>query len=87
MDNLKKGTSILHYWTIRYLLIISVGLLITTIATFWWIQEESMENRMQTTGLLAQEFADLSVSNGSILPICVSSLQTRKDRCCSPCPR
>jgi signal transduction histidine kinase len=67
MDNLKKGTSILHYWTIRYLLIISVGLLITTIATFWWIQEESMENRMQTTGLLAQEFADLSVSNGSIL--------------------
>ncbi|MFF2911955.1 ATP-binding protein [Paenibacillus sp. NPDC057934] len=66
MDKLNKGTSILYYWTIRYLLIISIGLLITTAATFWWIQQEAMENRMQTTALLAQEFADLSVKDGSI---------------------
>lgn len=66
MDNVKKGTSILFYWTLRYLLIISIGLLITTIATFLWVQQDAMENRMQTTSLLAQEFADLSVKNGSV---------------------
>ncbi|OBZ08804.1 hypothetical protein A8L34_21835 [Bacillus sp. FJAT-27264] len=66
MDKLNKGTSILHYWTIRYLLIISIGLLITTAATFWWIRQEAMENRMQTIALLAQEFADLSAKDDSI---------------------
>lgn len=71
MDKLKrsgaKRTSILSYWTIRYLLIISVGLLLTALTTFWWIQQETMSNRMQTTGLLAQEIADRSVNNeGSI---------------------
>jgi signal transduction histidine kinase len=71
MDNLKKSspkrTSILSYWTIRYLIIISVGLLLTALTTFWWIQQEAMSNRMQTTGLLAQEIADRSVNHeGSI---------------------
>lgn len=61
MDDMKKRTSILSYWTIRYLLIISIGLLITALLTFWWIQQEAMDNRMQTTGLLAQEIADRSV--------------------------
>lgn len=71
MDKLKrskgKRTSILSYWTIRYLIIISVGLLLAALTTFWWIQQEAMSNRMQTTGLLAQEIADRSVSSeGSI---------------------
>lgn len=61
MDNLRKQTSILSYWTIRYLIIISIGLLIASLTTFWWIKQESMDNRMQTTGLLAQEIADRSV--------------------------
>ncbi|KGE19274.1 sensor histidine kinase [Paenibacillus wynnii] len=61
MDNLRKQTSILSYWTIRYLIIISIGLLITALTTFWWIKQEAMDNRMQTTGLLAQEIADRSV--------------------------
>ncbi|MDQ0195456.1 sensor histidine kinase [Paenibacillus wynnii] len=61
MDNLKKQTSILSYWTIRYLIIISIGLLVTALTTFWWIKQEAMDNRMQTTGLLAQEIADRSV--------------------------
>ncbi|OMD57712.1 MULTISPECIES: HAMP domain-containing sensor histidine kinase [Paenibacillus] len=71
MDNLKrnnaKRTSILSYWTIRYLLIISVGLLLTALATLWWIRQEAMSNRLQTAGLLAQEIADRSLNmEGSI---------------------
>ncbi|MNI03625.1 Alkaline phosphatase synthesis sensor protein PhoR [compost metagenome] len=63
----KKRTSILSYWTVRYLLIIGTGLLLTALVTFWWIQQEAMNNRMQTTALLAQEIADRSVSaDGSL---------------------
>lgn len=68
MDKLRKQTSILYYWTIRYLVIISIGLLVTALATFWWIRQEAMDNRMQTTGLLAQEIADRSVGvDGSVV--------------------
>jgi two-component system, sensor histidine kinase len=67
MDKLNRQTSILSYWTIRYLIIISIGLLLTALATFWWIRQEAMDNRMQTTGLLAQEIADRSLGpDGSI---------------------
>jgi signal transduction histidine kinase len=73
MDNMnnrtKKPTSILSYWTVRYLLIISIGLLLTALVTFWWIQQEAMNNRMQTTGLLAQEIADRSVGTDGQLAI------------------
>ncbi|ASA25947.1 HAMP domain-containing sensor histidine kinase [Paenibacillus donghaensis] len=68
MDPLKQSgrphrTSILFYWTVRYLLIISIGLLLVGLVTFWWIRQEAMDNRMQTTALLAQEIADRSISS------------------------
>ncbi|WP_019913411.1 HAMP domain-containing sensor histidine kinase [Paenibacillus sp. HW567] len=84
MDHLKKRrkhTSILSYWTIRYLLIISSGLLLTALVTFWWIQQEAMNNRMQTTGLLAQEIADRSIGadgNLNITPALDSLIEDRK---------
>ncbi|MEK4062647.1 MULTISPECIES: sensor histidine kinase [Paenibacillus] len=81
MDNLKKRTSILFYWTVRYLLIISIGLLLTALVTFWWIQQEAMNNRMQTTGLLAQEIADRSVGtdgNMNISPTLSKLVEDRK---------
>lgn len=69
MKQPRARTSILAYWTLRYLLIISVGLLLTALVTFWWIQQEAMNNRMQTTGLLAQEIADRSVNAAGELEI------------------
>ncbi|MFD1909620.1 hypothetical protein ACFSQ7_45170 [Paenibacillus rhizoplanae] len=41
----------------------------TALFTFWWIQQEAMNNRMQTTGLLAQEIADRSVDTDGQLAI------------------
>lgn len=72
MDQIKqrqgpRQTSILSYWTVRYLLIISIGLVITALATFFWIRQEVMENRMQTAGLLAQEIADRSPGPGGLI--------------------
>ncbi|MBW4082380.1 HAMP domain-containing sensor histidine kinase [Paenibacillus sp. S150] len=82
MDHLrrKKHTSILSYWTVRYLLIIGTGLLLTALVTFWWIQQEAMNNRMQTTGLLAQEIADRSVSADGSLNIPPGLDQLIEDR-------
>lgn len=76
----KKPTSILSYWTVRYLLIISIGLLLTALVTFWWIQQEAMNNRMQTTGLLAQEIADRSVGPDGKLAITKSLDKLVEDR-------
>ncbi|NQX47517.1 HAMP domain-containing histidine kinase [Paenibacillus tritici] len=84
MDNMnkraRKHTSILSYWTLRYLLIISIGLLLTALFTFWWIQQEAMNNRMQTTGLLAQEIADRSVGTDGKLAINPSLDKLVEDR-------
>lgn len=85
MDNMRrrqkrKPTSILFYWTLRYLLIISIGLLLAAVFTFWWIQQEAMDNRMQTTGLLAQEIADRSVDSDGKLEIIPSLNKLVEDR-------
>lgn len=67
MARVKRQTSILTYWTVRYLVIISVGLLAAGLLTFWWIREEAADNRLQTSGLLAQEIADqMSGPSGSV---------------------
>ncbi|ETT33631.1 HAMP domain-containing sensor histidine kinase [Paenibacillus sp. FSL P4-0338] len=78
--NKKKTTSILTYWTLRYLLIISIGLLVTALFTFWWMQQEAMSNRMQTTGLLAQEIADRSVDTDGQLAITPNLNKLVEDR-------
>lgn len=78
--NKKKTTSILTYWTLRYLLIISIGLLLTALFTLWWMQQEAMSNRMQTTGLLAQEIADRSVDTDGQLAITPNLNRLVEDR-------
>ncbi|WP_151733250.1 sensor histidine kinase ['Paenibacillus yunnanensis' Narsing Rao et al. 2020] len=76
----KKRTSILSYWTIRYLLIISSGLLLIALVTFWWIQREAMNNRMQTTALLAQEIADRSIGADGTMKISPGLANLVEDR-------
>ncbi|QSF45737.1 sensor histidine kinase [Paenibacillus tianjinensis] len=83
MDRMKqppRRTSILSYWTLRYLIIISIGLLLTALVTFWWIQQEAMNNRMQTTALLAQEIADRSVSSDGTMQISPTLAKLVEDR-------
>lgn len=75
-----RRTSILSYWTIRYLIIISIGLLLAAAATFWWIREEAMSNRMQTTGLMAQEIADRTVGEDGQLRVPSGLVHLIEDR-------
>lgn len=54
----KKMTSILSYWTRRYILILVVGMTLITLFAVYWIRETASDNRQKTAGLLGQEIAD-----------------------------
>ncbi|MBW5447569.1 HAMP domain-containing protein [Cohnella sp. CFH 77786] len=58
MDRKLKQTSLLSYWTIRYFIILCAGLLALAAAAVWWTHRETLDSRLQTVQLLAQELAD-----------------------------
>ncbi len=68
MDRKLKQTSILSYWTMRYFLILCVGLLALAASSLWWINRETLDSRLQTVELLVQEIADrINSTNGTIV--------------------
>lgn len=61
----KKRTSLLTYWTTRYLISLCIGLLLLGIGSFWWIRHTTIENRLNLLKYLAEETADqISQSSG-----------------------
>ncbi|AZB41547.1 sensor histidine kinase [Bacillus sp. FJAT-42376] len=54
----KKRTTLLKYWTTRYLFSLCIGLLILGIGSFWWIRQTTIENRLNLLEYLAAESAD-----------------------------
>ncbi|MEF3306935.1 HAMP domain-containing sensor histidine kinase [Paenibacillus sp. GYB003] len=77
-----KSTSILSYWTFRYVLILCVGLLLVASVAVVWVRQATMDNRMQMTGLLAQEIADRVASDGNapVLPPYLDDLIEKRKR-------
>ncbi len=68
MDRKLKQTSLLSYWTMRYFLILCVGLLALAAISVWWTNRERLDSRLQTVQLLVQEIADrFEVPNGIIV--------------------
>ncbi|RCX22520.1 signal transduction histidine kinase [Fontibacillus phaseoli] len=65
----KKQTSILSYWTIRYFIILCLGLAIIALAAVYWIRETAMDNRLKTTGLLGQEISERVAAPGGEIVI------------------
>lgn len=75
-----KQTSILSYWTVRYFLILFAGLLVIAAAAVWWTRQQTMDSRLQTVELLAQDIADrLSGEDGTVTvpPYLTQLLQKR----------
>lgn len=67
MDRKVKQASLLSYWTMRYFIILLVGLLLLAAAAIWWTNHETLDSRLQTVELLAQEIADrLNGTEGKI---------------------
>ncbi|MFY4775844.1 HAMP domain-containing sensor histidine kinase [Metabacillus sp. RGM 3146] len=58
-------TSLLTYWTTRYLISLCIGLLLLGAGSFWWIRHTTIENRLNLLEYLADETADqVSQSSG-----------------------
>jgi signal transduction histidine kinase len=55
--NNKKRTTLLRYWTTRYLLTLFIGLAILAAGSLWWIQKTTLENRLNLLEYLAVETA------------------------------
>ncbi|MDQ0059187.1 sensor histidine kinase [Paenibacillus harenae] len=67
MDRQIKQTSLLTYWTMRYFIILLVGLVLLAATAVWWTNRETLDSRLQTVELLAQEIAArLSGPEGTI---------------------
>jgi two-component system, sensor histidine kinase len=68
VDRTVKQTSILSYWTVRYFIILVAGLLVIAAAAVWWTKQQTMDSRLQTVELLAQDIADrLSGEDGTVV--------------------
>lgn len=60
----RKSTSILSYWTVRYVVILCAGLLLVALVSVLWVRQTAMTNGLQMMGLLAQEIAERVSSDG-----------------------
>lgn len=61
----KKRTTLLKYWTTRYLVTLIIGLILLGAGSLWWIQKTTLENRLKLMEYLAVETANrLTQSNG-----------------------
>lgn len=66
--NLRKQTSLLSYWTARYFIILCIGLLVLAAAAVWWTKQQTMDSRLQTVEVLAQDIADrLNGPDGTVV--------------------
>lgn len=54
----KKRTTLLRYWTTRYLITLFAGLFILAAGSLWWIRHTTLENRLNIMEYLAVETAD-----------------------------
>ncbi|THF84554.1 ATP-binding protein [Cohnella fermenti] len=64
-----RKTSILSYWTLRYIVILCVGFTIIALCALYWIRDTAKDNRLKTAGLLGQEIADRVSSEDGTLAI------------------
>jgi signal transduction histidine kinase len=61
----KKRTTLLKYWTTRYLVTLIIGLILLGAGSLWWIQKTTLENRLNLMEYLAVETANrVTQSNG-----------------------
>ncbi|WP_226537392.1 sensor histidine kinase [Fictibacillus halophilus] len=59
----KNRTTLLRYWTTRYLVTLFIGLLILGVFSLWWIRHTTLENRLTLMEYVAAETADRIASS------------------------
>ena len=77
----KKRTPLLRYWTTRYLLTLTTGLLVLSIFSLWWMEKTALEYRLSLLKYLADETADRALKdNGQIVigPLLTEIIEERE---------
>lgn len=76
----KKRTTLLRYWTTRYLITLIVGLLLLGAGSLWWIKQTTIANRLNLMEYLAIETAgrvELENENMGVGPFFDRMLEAR----------
>ncbi|RFU66134.1 sensor histidine kinase [Bacillus sp. V59.32b] len=64
----KKRTTLLRYWTTRYVMTLFVGLIFLGVFSMWWMQQTALEYRLNLLKYLADETSDRAIKeNGQIV--------------------
>ena len=78
---IKKRTTLIRYWTTRYLITLTTGLLILSAVSFWWMEKTALEYRLNLLKYLAEETADRAIKgNGQIVvgPVLSKAIEERE---------
>lgn len=67
--NNQKRVSLLRYWTTRYVITLCIGLAVIALISAIWIRHSTLNHRLNTVELLAQEIADrfVEISEGRVI--------------------
>lgn len=65
----KKRTTLLRYWTTRYLVTLVIGLIILGAGSLWWIQKTTLENRLNLMEYLAVETANRVIQSDGMMGV------------------
>ncbi len=78
---IKKRTTLLRYWTTRYILTLVSGVLVLSYMSYWWMENTALEYRLSLLNYLADETADRAIKeNGQIVigPILAQTVEERE---------
>ncbi len=65
----KKRTTLLRYWTTRYLATLIIGLILLGAGSLWWIQKTTLENRLNLMEYLAVETANRVIQSNGMMEV------------------
>lgn len=65
----KKRTTLLRYWTTRYLVTLIIGLILLGAGSLWWIQKTTLEHRLNLMEYLAVETANRVIQSDGIMEV------------------
>lgn len=65
----KKRTTLLRFWTTRYLATLITGLILLGAGSIWWIQKNTLENRLNLMEYLAVETANRVVQSKGMMEV------------------
>lgn len=65
----KKRTTLLKFWTTRYLVTLIIGLILLGAGSLWWIQKTTLEHRLNLMEYLAVETANRVTQENGIMEV------------------